>query len=246
MTADVLQFLCRSDNFGLLLHDAGSGATAAIDVPDAGPYLAALKKRGWTLTDILITHRHGDHIDGVPELRAQFPQAKLHIPASEAERIEAVTGKAHAHLREGDGVHIGSLLGHVIETPGHTLGHIAYHFAKEHLLFAGDTLFSLGCGRVFEGTMEQMWNSLGKLAALPPETRLWCGHEYTQANGRFALSADPHNADLQARMKEVDALRVQGAFTLPVTLKQELATNPFLRAGNVTTFADLRERKNKA
>ena len=143
-------------------------------------------------------------------------------------------------------MHVGTLMGHVIETPGHTLGHIAYHFAKEHLLFAGDTLFSLGCGRVFEGTMEQMWDSLGKLAALPPETRLWCGHEYTQANGRFALSVDPENADLQSRMQEVDALRLQGAFTLPVTLKQELATNPFLRAGNVATFADLRERKNKA
>lgn len=246
MSADVLQFLCRSDNFGLLLHDAASGATAAIDVPDAAPYLAALKQRGWRLTDILITHRHGDHIDGVPELRAQFPQAKLHIPAAEAERIEAVTGQAHAHLREGEGVHVGTLMGTVIETPGHTLGHIAYHFAKEHLLFAGDTLFSLGCGRVFEGTMEQMWHSLCKLAALPPETRLWCGHEYTQANGAFALSVDRDNGDLQARMKDVEALRRQGAFTLPVTLQQELATNPFLRAGNVATFADLRERKNKA
>jgi hydroxyacylglutathione hydrolase len=246
MTADVLQFLCRSDNFGLLLHDAASGGTAAIDVPDAAPYLAALAKRGWTLTDILITHRHGDHIDGVPELRAKFPQAKLHVPAAEAERIEAVTGKADAHLREGDGVHVGTLMAEVIETPGHTSGHIAYHFPKEHLLFAGDTLFSLGCGRVFEGTMEDMWSSLCKLASLPPETRLWCGHEYTQANGRFALTAEPDNVDLQARMKDVDALRAQGAFTLPVTLKQELATNPFLRAGNAATFADLRERKNKA
>jgi hydroxyacylglutathione hydrolase len=246
MTADVLQFLCRTDNFGLLLHDATSGATAAIDVPEAGPYLAALAKRDWTLTDILITHRHGDHIDGVPELRAKFPQAKLHIPAKEAERIEPVTGKAHAHLREGDGVHVGTLMSEIIETPGHTMGHIAYHFAKEHLLFAGDTLFSLGCGRVFEGTMDEMWASLCKLAALPPETRLWCGHEYTQANGRFALSVDPDNADLRARMKEVDALRTQGAFTLPVTLKQELTTNPFLRAGDVNTFAALREAKNKA
>jgi hydroxyacylglutathione hydrolase len=246
MTANVQQFLCRSDNFGLLLHDATSGATAAIDVPDAGPYLAALKQHGWTLSDILITHRHGDHIDGVPALRAQFPQAKLHIPAAEAERIETITGKADAHLREDDGVNVGTLKGIVIETPGHTLGHIAYHFSKEHLLFVGDTLFSLGCGRVFEGTMEQMWKSLCKLATLPPETRLWCGHEYTQANGRFALSIEPNNAELQARMKEVDALRLQGAFTLPVTLKQELATNPFLRAGNATIFADLRERKNKA
>ena len=246
MSADVHQFLCRTDNFGLILHDPATGATAAIDVPDAAPYLKALAAKGWTLTDILITHRHGDHIEGVPELRATFPQAKLHVPALEAERIEAVTGKAHAHLREGDGVHVGSLLANVIETPGHTLGHIAYHFAKEHLLFAGDTLFSLGCGRVFEGTMAQMWDSLQKLAALPPQTRLWCGHEYTQANGRFALSADPANAALQARMQEVDALRAQGAFTLPVTLAQELATNPFLRAGDVSTFANLRERKNKA
>ena len=246
MSADVQQFLCRSDNFGLLLHDPATGATAAVDVPDAAPYLKILSAKGWTLSDILITHRHGDHIDGVPALRDAFPQAKLHIPAAEAERIEAVTGKADAHVREGDGVHVGSLMAHVIETPGHTLGHIAYHFAKEHLLFAGDTLFSLGCGRVFEGTMDQMWASLQKLAALPPETRLWCGHEYTQANGRFALSADPDNVALQKRMAEVEALRTQGAFTLPVTLAQELATNPFLRARDVDTFADLRERKNKA
>ncbi len=246
MTADVHQFLCRSDNFGLILHDPATGATAAIDVPEAEPYLKVLGIKGWRLTDILITHRHGDHIDGVPALREKFPDAKLHIPAAEADRIEPVTGKAHAHVKEGDGVHVGSLLANVIETPGHTLGHIAYHFAKEHLLFAGDTLFSLGCGRVFEGTMDEMWGSLCKLSALPPETRLWCGHEYTQANGRFALSIEPNNAALQARMKEVDALRLQGAFTLPVTLKQELATNPFLRAGDVATFADLRERKNKA
>lgn len=246
MTADVHQFLCRSDNFGLILHDPATGATAAIDVPEAAPYLKVIKAKGWVLSDILITHRHGDHIDGVAELRAKFPNVQLHIPAAEADRIEPVTGKAHAHLKDGDGVHIGSLLAHVIETPGHTSGHIAYHFAKEHLLFAGDTLFSLGCGRVFEGTMDQMWDSLCKLARLPAETRLWCGHEYTQANGRFALSVEPDNVDLQARMKEVDALRLQGAFTLPVTLKQELATNPFLRAGNVATFADLRERKNKA
>ena len=246
MSAEVHQFLCRSDNFGLLLHDSASGATAAVDVPDAAPYLAALAHKGWALTDILITHRHGDHIDGVPELRARFPHAKLTIPAQEAGRIEPVTGKADAHLREGDAVHIGTLIGDVIETPGHTLGHIAYHFAKNHLLFAGDTLFSLGCGRVFEGTMDQMWHSLKKLAALPPETRLWCGHEYTQANGQFALTAEPDNAALQARMKDVDALRKQGAFTLPVTLAQELRTNPFLRAGNVQVFVDLRERKNKA
>jgi hydroxyacylglutathione hydrolase len=260
MPAEVHQFLCLSDNFGVLVHDPKTGATAAIDVPDAAPYLAALAEKDWTLTDILITHRHGDHIDGVPALREKFPDAKLYVPANEADRIIAVTGPAHAQVREGDFVKVGSLAAKVIETPGHTAGHIVYHFPEENLLFAGDTLFSLGCGRVFETTMTVMWESLVKLASLPGETRLYCGHEYTQANGRFALSVDGGNSLLQDRMRDVDAKRAEGVFTLPTTIELELATNPFLRAenpdvqGNVglkgadpaAVFAELRERKNKA
>ena len=235
-------------------------ADGRIDVPDAAPYLAALAEKGWTLTDILITHRHGDHIDGVPALRTQFPKAKLHIPAREAERIVPTTGPADALLSEGDRVTIGALDAEVIETPGHTAGHIVYFFPVETLLFAGDTLFALGCGRVFETSMTVMWESLVKLASLPGETRVYCGHEYTQANGRFALTVDGTNSLLVERMREVDARRAQGSFTLPTTIGLELATNPFLRAENpqvqagvglpgadpAAVFGALRERKNKA
>ena len=260
MPAQVHQFLCQTDNFGVLVHDSETGATAAIDVPDAAPYLAALAGKGWTLTDILITHRHGDHIDGVPALRTQFPKAKLHVPAREAERIVPTTGPADALLSEGDRVTIGALGAEVIETPGHTAGHIVYFFPVETLLFAGDTLFALGCGRVFETSMTVMWESLVKLASLPGETRVYCGHEYTQANGRFALTVDGTNTLLVDRMREVDAHRAEGRFTLPTTLALELATNPFLRAKNpqvqegvglpgadpAAVFGALRERKNKA
>lgn len=260
MPAEVHQFLCRSDNLGVLVHDPATGATAAIDAPDGAPYLAALAEKGWTLTDILITHRHGDHIDGVPALRAAFPKAKLHVPAGEAARIVPTTGPADAELREGDVVKLGALSAEVIETPGHTAGHIVYYFPIENLLFAGDTLFSLGCGRVFETPMTVMWDSLAKLASLPGATRLYCGHEYTQANGRFAMNVDGGNNLLRDRMREVDDLRARGAFTLPSTIERELATNPFLRAENpdvqanvglkgadpAAVFAELRERKNKA
>lgn len=260
MPAEVHQFLCLSDNFGVLVHDPATGATAAIDAPDGAPCLAALTEKGWTLTDILITHRHGDHIDGVPALRAAFPKARLHIPAAEAARIVETTGPADALLREGDIVTIGALSARVIETPGHTAGHIVFHFPLEKLLFAGDTLFSLGCGRVFETPMAVMWDSLVKLAALPGETQVYCGHEYTQSNGRFALGVEGGNTLLRDRMREVDELRARGAFTLPTTIERELATNPFLRAEEpavqenvglkgadpAAVFAELRERKNKA
>ncbi|MDB5643507.1 MAG: gloB [Hyphomicrobiales bacterium] len=260
MPAEVHQFLCLSDNFGVLVHDAQTGATAAIDCPDGAPYLAALAEKGWKLTDILITHRHGDHIDGVPALREAFPEAKLYLPAKEAERIVETTGPADAVLNEGDVVKVGSLGAEVIETPGHTAGHIVYYFPVENLLFAGDTLFALGCGRVFETSMTVMWESLVKLASLPGETRVYCGHEYTQANGRFALTVDSGNSLLIDRMREVDEHRTNGVFTLPTTIELELTTNPFLRAENpevqenvglkgadpAAVFAELRERKNKA
>jgi len=260
MPAEVHQFLCLSDNFGVLVHDPATGATATIDAPEAAPILAALAQKGWTLTDILITHRHGDHIDGVPALREKFPDAKLYVPANEAARIVETTGPADAQLREGDFVKVGSLEAQVIETPGHTAGHIVYFFPEDNLLFAGDTLFSLGCGRVFETTMTVMWESLVKLASLPGETRVYCGHEYTQANGRFAMTVDGGNNLLVERMREVDELRAGGRFTLPTTIELEIATNPFLRAeepevqANVglkgadpaVVFAELRERKNKA
>jgi hydroxyacylglutathione hydrolase len=260
MAAQLHQFICLSDNFGVLVHDPETGATATIDAPEAAPILAALEEKGWTLTDILVTHRHGDHIDGIPGLKARFPKARLVVPALEAAQIAEVAGKADLEVREGDDVKIGSLISKVIETPGHTVGHIVYFFSEEELLFSGDTLFALGCGRVFETSTTVMWESLVKLASLPQETRVHCGHEYTQANARFALTVDPDNVLLQSRAKEIDAQRERGEATLPTTIALELATNPFLRAEDplvqatlgmagadpAAVFAELRTRKNKA
>ena len=256
MTVHIRQFKCLDDNFGVLVHDSETGATAAIDVPEAGPVLAELAAARWNLTEILVTHRHKDHIGGIPEVKAKFPGARVIVPQGEADQIPGYDLK----VGEGDVVRIGQLSAKVIETPGHTVGHIVYWFEEENLLFAGDTLFAMGCGRVFETPADVMWNSLMKLAALPEETELYCGHEYTLANGRFALTMEPGNPLLQDRVKEVAALRDAGKFTLPSTIAIELATNPFLRAEEdeirktvgmmdadvVDVFAEVRARKNKA
>ena len=255
MTMTIHQYLCLTDNYGALAHDSATGATACIDVPEAGPTLAALAERGWSLTDILITHHHADHIQGVPEIRAKFPNAKIWGPAKDAARIPFLD---HG-LKEGDTARVGSLGAKVIETPGHTLGHIAYHFAGDDVAFCGDTLFSLGCGRVFETPHAVMWSSLMKLAALPGETRIYCGHEYTQANARFAATVEPGNPVLKARIDEVARLRADRRPTLPTTIAAELAANPFLRAEEpeiqaavgmagaepAAVFAELRTRKDR-
>ena len=196
MTISIHQYLCLTDNYGVLVHDSTTGATACVDVPEAGPTLAALADRGWNLTDILITHHHADHIQGVPDVRAKFPNAKIWGPAKDAGRIPFLDHQ----VKEGDTAHVGSLAAKIIETPGHTLGHIAYHFEADEVAFCGDTLFSLGCGRVFETPLAVMWSSLAKLAALPGETQIYCGHEYTQANGRFAITIEPDNSVLKARI----------------------------------------------
>jgi hydroxyacylglutathione hydrolase len=256
MALQVHQFICLSDNFGLLAHDPETGATASIDAPDGETILKALDEKGWKLTDILVTHHHPDHTQGIPALKARFPQARVVGAKSDEKRIAGLDAK----VIEGDEVTVGGATARVIETPGHTTGHIAYHFADDDVLFAGDTLFSLGCGRVFETPMNVMYHSLMKLAALPEETQLYCGHEYTQSNARFALTVDPDNALLTERAKKVDDLRAAGEFTLPSTIGLELATNPFLRAEDpgvqtavnmaghdpVQVFAEVRERKNKA
>jgi hydroxyacylglutathione hydrolase len=256
MPAHVLQFPCLSDNYGVLLNDPATGATAAIDAPEAGPILAALEGRGWTLTDILVTHHHADHTQGIPELKAKFPKVRITGAAKDAARIEGLD----VQVREDDLIKMGTLQAKVIETPGHTSGHIAYWFEEEDLAFVGDTLFAMGCGRVFEGTMPQMWSSLVKLASLPGETQVYCGHEYTLSNARFALTIDPDNEMLQDRMKEVTALREAGKPTVPTTIAIELATNPFLRAEDpavqahlgmagadpAAVFAEIRERKNRS
>jgi hydroxyacylglutathione hydrolase len=255
MTAHIRQFKCLDDNFGVLLHDSETGATAAIDVPEAGPVLAELAAARWNLTDILVTHRHKDHVGGIPEVKAKFPKARVVVPHAEADQIGAYDVKA----REGDFIRVGGLEAKVIETPGHTVGHIVYWFEEENLLFAGDMLFAMGCGRVFETPADVMWNSLMKLAVLPGETQLYCGHEYTLANGRFALTIEPDNELLQERMKDVEAMRAVGKFTLPSTMALEYATNPFLRADEPSirrtvgmpdadaaeVFAEVRARKNR-
>ena len=225
MTMSIHQYLCLTDNYGApgaRFHNRGDGLRRR---PGAGPTFAALAEQGWNLTDILITHHHADHIQGVPDVRAKFPNAKVWGPAKDAARIPFIDHK----VAEGDIARVGSLGAKVIETPGHTLGHIAYYFEEEEIAFCGDTLFSLGCGRVFETPYVVMWSSLVKLAALPGETQLYCGHEYTQANGRFAIAIESDNPILKARVDEVARLRADRRPTLPTTIAAELAANPFLR-----------------
>jgi hydroxyacylglutathione hydrolase len=255
MTAQTRLFLCLKDNYGVLLHDPGSGATAAIDAPEAAPVEAALRATGWRLTDILVTHHHADHTGGIAELKARH-RCRVVAPHGEAARIPAVDET----VRENDAVRVGALEGRVFETPGHTAGHISYFFPADKLAFVGDTLFSIGCGRVIEGTPEMMWRSLLKLRGLPDDTRVYCGHEYTRANIRFARTVEPANAALRAREQEVDKLIAADKPTIPSTMGAEKAANPFLRADLPEVaksvglagepawkvFAEIRERKNRS
>lgn len=218
-------FICREDNYGYLVHDSATGRTAAIDAPDAAAIKIALITRGWTLSDILITHHHADHTEGIPSLKAEFG-ARVVGPAAEADKIQGLD----VLLSPGDVVEVGDSKFAVIGTPGHTLGHIAYHEAAGAHLFTGDALFSMGCGRMFEGEPVSMWEGLLAMRDLPDGTLIYCGHEYTQANARFALSVDPRNAALKIRAGEVERMREAGRHTIPVSLGMEKATNPFLRA----------------
>jgi hydroxyacylglutathione hydrolase len=254
MTANTHLFLCLKDNFGVLVHDPATGATAAIDAPEAAPVEAALKATGWTLTDILVTHHHGDHTAGIGELKRHH-RCRVTAPRGEAARIPDVD----TTVGEGDSVKVGSLAARVLETPGHTAGHISYWFDQEKLAFVGDTLFSIGCGRVIEGTPEMMWTSLKKLRDLPGDTRVYCGHEYTLANIKFAQTVEPHNAALKARATQAAKQIADGQWTIPTTIDEEKAANPFLRADVPTVaaavglagkpaaevFAEIRARKNK-
>jgi hydroxyacylglutathione hydrolase len=254
MAAETRLFICRKDNYGVLLHDTESGATAAIDAPEATPIEAALKATGWTLSDILVTHHHADHTDGIAELKQKY-KCRVVAPAAEAGKIQLVDET----VREGDTVTVGKLSAKVIETPGHTSGHITFWFNADKLAFAGDTLFSIGCGRVIEGTPEMMWTSLLKLRALPGDTKVYCGHEYTLANVKFAQSIEPDNAALAARAKEAAAQIASGKPTIPTTIAEEKAANVFLRADDpavaaavglsgkpaAQVFAEVRARKNR-
>ncbi|MGH6771019.1 MAG: hydroxyacylglutathione hydrolase [Xanthobacteraceae bacterium] len=254
MPAQIRLFLCLKDNFGVLLHDPGSGATAAIDAPEAAPIEAALKATGWKLTDILVTHHHGDHTGGIEELKARH-RCRVVAPDGEAGRIPEVDET----VREGDAVRVGAIEGRVIETPGHTAAPATLHFPADKLVFAGDTLFSIGCGRVIEGSMDEMWQSMLKLRALPDDTRLFCGHEYTAANIRFARTIEPENQALAAREHAAARQIAEGKPTLPSTMGEEKAANSFLRADvpevakalgmagapAAQVFAEIRTRKNK-
>lgn len=218
-------FPARSDNFGYLVHDTATGRTAAIDAPEAAAIKTALLHRGWTLSDIFITHHHIDHVEGIAELKAEFG-VRVVGPRAEADRIagldELVAG--------GETVTLGETTFAVYDAPGHTLGHIVFHDRQGKHLFTADALFSLGVGRMFEGTPGPMWEGVKALRALPDDTLVYCGHEYTQSNAKFALSIDPNNAALQQRAAEVDALRIAGKATIPFLLGEDKAANPFLRA----------------
>lgn len=243
---------CLKDNYAFLIHDASSGATAVVDVPEAGPILDALDARGWTLTHVLLTHHHWDHIDGLPGLMVG-PEVAVIGAAADAHRLPPLTQA----VAEGDTIHVGNAEARIFDVSGHTVGHIAFWFPDSALLFTGDSLMAMGCGRIFEGTPAQMWQSLSKLAALPDATLVCSGHEYTEGNVRFARTLDEPPALIE-RMDRVARARASGLPTVPSTMAEERATNPFLRAsdpalkkslglGDATdaeVFATIRARKD--
>jgi hydroxyacylglutathione hydrolase len=227
-----------SDNYVWLLHDSDSGETAAVDPSVAEPVLGAAAARGWRLTHVLNTHWHPDHTGGNAGIQGATG-APITAPA-EAERVS----KVDRIVAEGDRVRFCGVEAVVWDIPAHTAGHIAYYFEDEGMIFVGDTMFAMGCGRLFEGTAEQMYSNLKRIAALPGDVRIFCGHEYTLANARFAAHAEPGNEAIAARLDEVRALRDANQITLPTTVAQELATNPFVRARDVEEFARLRREKD--
>ena len=251
-TPEIVLIPCLADNYAVLIHDAATGRTALVDAPEAAPIAQVLAERGWTLTDILLTHHHDDHIQGVAALRGS---ARVIGAKADAHRLPALD----LVVSPGDSVEICGLTTHVMDVPGHTRGHIAFHMPQARAVFTGDSLMALGCGRLFEGTPAEMWQSLCDLAALPPETLVYSGHEYTVGNAKFALSVDAENTALHDRVVEILNLREEGLPTVPATLATELATNPFLRphdpqiraylemtdATDAEVFAEIRARKNR-
>ncbi len=229
-----------SDNYAWLLRDSSTGATAIVDPADAQPIIEAIEKAGGRLDMILLTHHHGDHIAGVDEVRARFGCPVVGA-AADRHRLPALDQA----VREGDTVRLGNAVGEVIETPGHTRGQINFFFPDGAVLLSGDTLFSLGCGRLIEGTPAEMFDSLRKLAALPGDTLVCCGHEYTESNARFALAVDPDNTELHDFVGRVEQLRAAGQPSVPSVLAEELKANPFLLAPDVASFAAVRAKKDK-
>lgn len=253
MPAEVVTVPCLKDNYAYLVRDEGTGKVAVVDAPEAEPIIAALEERGWEPEQVWITHHHGDHVDGVEELRRRYhPKVVGHV------KDRARLPKLDEEISEGERVSLGETVARVVDVSGHTIGHIAYVLDADRAAFTADSLMALGCGRVFEGTHAMMWESLTKLMQLPPETRVYSGHNYGQANGRFALSIEPDNEALKERIERIKAADAKGAPIVPVTLAEELATNPFLRAtepavkqavglagaDDAAVFAEVRRRKD--
>lgn len=253
-TLEVRQIPTRKDNYVYLLRESAQGKVAAVDPSDAEPVIAALDEAGWTLTHILNTHHHGDHTGGNLALKEKYG-CTIVGPRADRDRIAGID----VEVGDGDTYMLGGAEARVYDTPGHTRGHISYWFPESRALFCGDTLFALGCGRLFEGTAAQMWASLSKFRHMPDDTLVYCAHEYTQANAHFAVTIETDNEALMARAKEIDALRAAGKRTVPSTLGEERATNPFLRADRpgvaravgldendpVAVFAEVRSRKDR-
>jgi hydroxyacylglutathione hydrolase len=251
---EIHKFLCRDDNYGVLVHDHLTGTTMSIDAPEASSVVSNLKKRGWQLTHILTTHHHGDHVDGNLELKSEYG-CRVIGPEVEKEQIPGISKT----VKGGDTFEIAKRKVKVYDCPGHTKGHIAFHFPDDYVLFAGDTLFAMGCGRVIEGTMEQMYHSVNQFSKLHAITSVFVGHEYTLSNARFALSVEPNNRQLESRAEVVRNQREKDEMTCPTTIGDELKTNPFMRcnskeirerlglidATDAAVFAELRERKNR-
>lgn len=235
----VVRLAVLADNYVWLVHDPASAETAVVDPAVAEPVLAEADRRGWRIGAVWNTHWHPDHTGGNAAIK-QATGATVYAPAAEAERIPTLD----VALGEGDTVRLGDHVAHVMATPAHTAGHISYHLADDGMIFVGDTLFAMGCGRLFEGTAEQMFANMQRYAALPDATTVYCAHEYTQSNGRYALVAEPENAAIVSRMAAVDAARAAGEPTVPTTIGLERATNPFMRAANAAQLAERRAAKD--
>ena len=255
MAVDVEMFMCRSDNFGVLVRDAATGQTALVDAPEEHTIVEAVERTGWTPTLLFTTHHHQDHVEANLALKERYG-LRIIGPKAEAAKIPGID----KIVEEGDTVQFGDQTVEVISTPGHTAGHVSYYLPRSSVAFTADTLFALGCGRLFEGTPATMFASLRKLAALPLDTLVYCGHEYTLSNARFALTVDPTNSALKERARKIEALRADDRPTLPTTIGEEMATNPFMRthdpairknlgmesASDEAVFAELRKRKDVA
>ena len=253
MPLKIHQFPCLNDNYGFLIHDPDSGQTVALDTPDGAVYLAEAEKLGWTITAIWNTHWHPDHTDGNLPIK-NATGCEIVGPIGEKDKIPGLDRT----VDHGNTLMLGDMQAIVIDTPGHTIGHVAFHFAGEGVAFVGDSVFALGCGRIFEGDYAMMWDSMKAVKVLPPETTLYCAHEYTQSNAKFALTIEPENAALQAYAAEINEKRARGEATVPMGLARELDTNPFLRADlpelqaamghpgdAVATFREIRGRKDR-